>query len=281
MQYVTAQPVAREGVLDLREYDFHAEGAFRIRGEWNFYWEKLINPLNYKEEGGVPVPVPAAWKRLGDQIPGIGPKGYGSYNLKILVPDNPGNLAMRFTEVFSGSGYYVNGKNIGFNGFPGTNRFQTVFGYAPKIYIIQVKDTLLDLVVHVTNFDHRSGGIRGDIEIGTPMQIMSHSAERQYQDFFMIGAILFIGIYFMWLFLIRGRIPNFVFSLICLIMALRIFILSDAAAMNTDLITGVTRLRLEYLTFYLLVPAFVVLIRVLFPHDFSIKFFNQYSGLLL
>jgi signal transduction histidine kinase len=255
-------------VLDLRGYDLSEQGAVELQGDWLFFWKRFIDPVAHEDTAGVYVPVPASWGQLGELVPGIGSKGFGSYNLKILPPENTESLAFRFTEVFSASGYYVNGKQMGFNGLPGSNRYQSVFGYAPLIFVVAVEDTVLDLVVHVSNFEHRSGGIRGKVEMGTPMQIMSARAERQLKDYFLMGAFLIIGIYFMALFQGRSDMYKLFFSLICLVMAFRIYVLSETGLEHFGWITGISRLRLEYLSFDLLVPLFVLMLRYVFPNDF-------------
>lgn len=269
-----AQPRAEKGVLDLRNYDFATKGPLQVAGEWKFFWGQIIDPIKYADEEAVIIPVPTGWEQLKDIVPDIQSKGYASYHLTILVPRAYSSLAVRFTEVFSASGYYINGKNIGFKGFPGTNKFQSVFGYTPSVFVFPVNDTVLDMIVHVSNFDHRSGGIRGSFEIGTPMQIMSDRAERQFRDFFLIGAFLIIGIYFMGLYLIRSELYKLFFSLICLVMVFRIFILSDTDLLPEDWITGIGKLRLEYLSLDLLVPLFVLMIRYVFPNDFPSLLFK-------
>lgn len=269
-----AQPLAEKGVLDLRDFDLTDEGPLMVKGEWFFYWEKLIDPINPTEEPGALVEVPSAWSRLQDEIPGIGSKGYGTYRLRILVGEGIQSMAFRFTEVFSASGYYINGRSVGFNGLPGSNKYQSVFGYRPKIFVFPVKDSILDLVVHVSNFEHRSGGIRGSFQLGTPMQVMSKSAERQYKDFFLLGAFLIIGIYFMGLYLMRSELYKLFFALICLLMAFRVLILSETDVFESSWITGISLLRLEYLSFNLLVPLFVLMIRFVFPNDFPRTLFR-------
>lgn len=274
LNQASAQPVAKEGVLDLRGYDLPGQGPVDVQGEWRFFWGELIAPAGHADTSGYLVQVPKAWKQLEDQVPGISARGFATYHLKILLPPGLETVAFRFNEVFSGSGYYINGRNIGFNGLPGTNKFQSVFGYTPTMHVVPVRDTVLDLVVHVSNFEHRSGGIRGSVEIGTPMQLMSESAARQYKDYFLLGAFLVVGIYFMGLYLMGARLYILFFSLISLVMSFRILILSDTSLEVGDWISGISRLRLEYLSFVLLVPLFVMMVRVLFPNDFSTRLFR-------
>ena len=269
-----SQPEARQGVLDLRNYDIRSEGPLKVKGEWSFFWNRLIDPLSKTDTTAIMVPVPSAWNQLEEVVPGIRSKGYATYQLRILVHPEMENLALRFTEVFSASGYYLNGKNIGLNGLPGTNKFQSVFGYTPTMHVFSVKDYILDLLVHVSNFEHRSGGLRGSVELGTPMQVMSASANRQYRDFFLMGAFLVMGIYFLGMFLTRSELYKLFFALVCLVMFYRILVLSDSMLNRGDWISGISRLRLEYLSFDLLVPLIILMIRFLYPNDFPEKVFR-------
>ncbi len=262
------RPVADRGLLDLRGYDFEKQGIVKLHGEWLFFLNRMIDPVKHLDTTGVYVPVPAAWAQLEDLVPGISSRGFGSYNLKILLPPNTGSIAFRFSEVFSASGYYLNGRHLGFNGLPGTNRYQSVFGYAPKLIMTNVQDSVVDLVVHVSNFEHRSGGMMGKVEMGTPVQMLSARVDRQLRDYFLMGAFLIIGIYFMALFQGRSDFYKLFFSLICLVMVIRIFVLSDTGLEIFGWLTGSSRLRLEYLSFDLLVPLFVLMVRFIFPNDF-------------
>lgn len=273
------QPIAEKGVLDLRNYNFSEEGILEIQGEWIFYWNRLIDPISHDDSTAVCVPVPAAWGQLTDIIPGIEPIGFGTYALKILLPEKIETIVLRFKEVFSASGYYVNGRSVGFKGLPGSNRYQSVFGYTPSMFVVPVNDTLLDLLVHVSNFEHRSGGMRGIIEVGTPMQIISDRSEQKHRDYFLLGAFFIMGIYFMAMFQARSDMYKLFFSLICLVMVFRIYILSDTDLQPFHWITEISRLRLEYLSFALLVPLFVLMVRFVFPHDFSKLLFRIILGI--
>ncbi len=38
------QPAASKGVLDASEWDFQSQGIIRLDGEWEFYWQRLLEP---------------------------------------------------------------------------------------------------------------------------------------------------------------------------------------------------------------------------------------------
>ena len=269
-----ARPRAEKGVLDLREYDFARNGILEIEGEWAFFWQEFTDPYRVSDSGAAYVQVPVPWNKLTEEVPGITSEGYASYHLKILLPEPELRLALRVNEVFSGSGYYVNGRNIGFNGFPGSNRYQTVFRPWTNFFIFESKDTVANLVIHVSSYEHRSGGIRGEVELGTPVQIMEDHSNRLFTDYFLIGAFLIMGIFFLGLYLLRREDYRLYFSVICLLMTFRIAITGNAELFGPDWLNGLGRLRLEYLSFDLLVPFFVLMIRHLFPYEFNRTLFR-------
>ncbi|MCA1747776.1 MAG: hypothetical protein LC655_08775, partial [Bacteroidales bacterium] len=90
----------------------------------------------------------------------------------------------------------------------------------------------------------------------------------------LMGAFLIIGIYFLALFQSRSDLYMLFFALICLVMVFRIYILSDTELQLFNWITGISRLRLEYLSFNLLVPLFVLMVWFLFQHDFPKTLFK-------
>jgi signal transduction histidine kinase len=259
-------PRAKDGLLDLREYDFFENGVLRIEGEWHFHWNQIIDPSLHIDSSQYIVEVPSSWNKLKGIVPGIEPKGFASYHLKIIVPNNIERVAFRFNEVFSGSGYYINGKNIGFNGFPGANPYQNLFDTRASLHTASLSDSVINLVVHVSNFHFRSGGMKGIVELGLPMQVMEERARRQHRDFFLIGGFLIVGIFFMGMYLIHTELYKLFFSLICLLFAFRLALLSESGYLGW--VSGITHIRLEYISFSLMVPLFIMMIRHIFPNDF-------------
>jgi len=256
------------GLLDLRTTDLTTSGVIHADGDWRFYWKQFIDPEIADGRDLRFISVPSEWKDEEDPVNGISHFGFGSYELDILPPAGIEELSIRVKEVYSGASLYINGDNIGFMGFPGANRYQTVLNPRSRIMTFPVKDSLLHLVIHISNYDYRRGGIRSSVEIGLPEVIQQARRERANRDYLLIGAFLIIGIYFLGMqFLIRKTYELY-FALICLMMAFRILLLSDSNFFPFGNIDGVSWVRLEYLSYYLIVPLFVLMIRSLFPIEF-------------
>ncbi|MFZ5940912.1 MAG: ATP-binding protein [Bacteroidota bacterium] len=265
-------PEVVNGVLDLRKTDLTKSGVIRADGNWTFYWRQFIEPLGSEGSNPAYIPVPGVWKNETSRIEGLNQFGFGSYVLDILLPPGIPELSLRASEVYSGSSFYANGINIGFMGFPGANRYQTVLNPKPVVMTFPVSDTLVRLVIHISNFDCRRGGIRSSVELGLPYEMKKQQQQRTNWDFMLIGAFMIIGIYFLGMqFLVRQTYELF-FALICLVMAFRLLVVSDGNIFPFGNIDGVSWLRLQLLGYYLLVPLFVEMIHYLFPIEYP-KYF--------
>ncbi len=47
----TKRPVAVKGVLDLRGWNFERDGSVNLDGEWEFYWDRLLEPSDFAKTG--------------------------------------------------------------------------------------------------------------------------------------------------------------------------------------------------------------------------------------
>ena len=84
------RPAARNGILDLRSWDFENNGNIELNGEWEFYWKNFLPPDTPPEEYPSPsslISVPGPWKStvIGDET--LSEVGYATYRLIILLPE--------------------------------------------------------------------------------------------------------------------------------------------------------------------------------------------------
>lgn len=81
------QPIAKNGILDLRNWNFREDGPISLEGEWHFYWKQL---LSMDEEGIEPLlaKIPSHWTAYSKEGKKLEVFGYGTYQLKIILPEN-------------------------------------------------------------------------------------------------------------------------------------------------------------------------------------------------
>jgi signal transduction histidine kinase len=175
---------------------------------------------------------------------------------------------LKIDDVFSASGFFLNGKAVDFLGFPGVNKFQTVVRYNRPLVLSSVNSQTAELLIRVSNFDYRLSGIVGGITLGLPEQMQQQRDKDLFRGHFLIGAFLIIGIYFLGLYLIRSEQYRLYFSLICLLMSLRVVMILDLPVLENLNLTGLTMTRLDYLNIFFFAPFFTLMIRSIFPIEF-------------
>lgn len=82
------QPYAVNGTIDLSSLDFDKYEVIYLGGEWQFYWNEILEPKDFKEDSIVKsakvVSIPGEWKaNYSDIIPEICDTGYATYRLLV------------------------------------------------------------------------------------------------------------------------------------------------------------------------------------------------------
>lgn len=77
---------AQQGILDLTDLDFNNHPLHSLDGEWSFFYQQFIIPDNYDDLDYGFVNVPGLWNSFQYNEEKIGPSGYGTYKLKVLLP---------------------------------------------------------------------------------------------------------------------------------------------------------------------------------------------------
>jgi two-component system sensor histidine kinase ChiS len=263
------EPVAEKGVLDLREYDFITSGPIELRGEFEFYWNQMISPAQEKDEVEmIYADVPGSWIHLEDEHPEVERYGFATYRVVILLPETVDEMAFRIKDVYSASGYFLNGKAIDYLGFPGVNKYQTVIRVSRPLMIGAVNDQQIELLIRVSNFENRLSGIVGGLTLGKVEQMQETRQKELFRGHFLIGAFLIIGIYFLGLYLIRTEHYRLYFSLLCFLMALRVTMMVEIPLLDSLNLNGLTTARLDFLNIYFFAPFFILMIRSIFPIEF-------------
>jgi len=269
------ETVVKKGILDLRDYDFLTSGPVELEGEFEFYWNQMLNPAIEGDSGEmIYVKVPGNWTKLRRQHPEVTRYGFATYRVVILLPEKMDEIALKVKDVYSASGYFLNGKAIDYLGFPGVNKLQTVIRYSRPLMIGSVNDQRVELLIRVSNFDNRLSGITGGITIGEVGQMQEHREKELFRGHFLIGAFLIIGIYFLGLYLIRTEQYRLYFSMLCMLMALRVVMIMEIPVIDTLNLNGLTSARLDYLNIYFFAPFFILMIRSIFPIEFPVLIFR-------
>ena len=219
-------PDIENGFLDLSSWNFEEDGLVNLNGEWEFYWEKLLEPKDFESTNSLKteyIHVPAGWARQeGKSYPEL---GYATYRLKVKVPDEHSDYNFIFMSVFACARLWVNGTFCLEMGDVASTEEQSkpefITEYSSPIKYDNNKDTL-EIIIQVADFDYGgpAAGIRRKIVFGPENQINTERIKTGSVNALLIGISLFMALYHIFLFLYRrNEISYLIFALISLVVA--------------------------------------------------------------
>jgi PAS domain S-box-containing protein len=264
-------PEAVQGVLDLADWDFTKDGPADLRGEFEFYWLQLLDPMEFLKaappQGKSFIKVPSYWNNFeieGLKVPG---EGYATYRLIILLGAPKEPLALRLSEISTAYTLFLNGKKIASVGSTGKTRDTTIPGFFRHDVDFETTANQLDIIIHVSNFHHRRGGVWEIIQLGSKKDIRKIQDRKISFDFFLVGSFAIVALYYFFLFIVRKKDRSTLyFSIFCFLIAVRLFSTGERFLIHLfPKISWEFMLKLEYLSWFLAVPAFVLLMKLLFP----------------
>jgi hypothetical protein len=230
----TVQPKAMQGVLDLRGYRMAASRAVELNGEWSWYGSKLLEPGNEAALADGFVPVPSEWRNVrlnGGPLPS---QGYGTYRLHVLLPETLQHqvLGLYIPSVASAYRLWVNGAPLASNGTVGTSVGTMVPKNYPKVvYVYPDGTATLDILIQVSNFVQRKGGLWQPIKLGSVDPIMHERNGNMFYEVFIVGSLLMMSLYHVGLYLTRKRNGSALFfAIVCTSIAVRTLFLGETLA---------------------------------------------------
>ncbi|MDA0788751.1 MAG: ATP-binding protein [Proteobacteria bacterium] len=266
---LSAAPTAREGLIDLSDWDFHTDGVVRLDGQYEFFWEKLYERRDLL--AAIPdayIDVPAPWNDNVIQGQTIGGHGYGTYKLTILLPRQE-RLALKFLDFGTSFWAHIDDALVLTVGQPGRTRDETIGSYEPQLIEFEPAGTRVELILHVANFDHRAGGAWSPVLLGTPEQIHQLRENGVAAVLFLVGAIVMVGLFNFAIFALRRNNRSGLFlGLICLAACARLLTVDERYAyVLLPEIPWTMFTRIEYVSWYLLLPTFAHFLYHTFPRQ--------------
>lgn len=193
-------PAAKDGVMDLREWNFSNDGVVPLKGEWEFYRNQLLTPDSFEEkdsgkavtkESAMMVEIPGAWNEYMASEHSSGSYGYGTYRLVIHLNQDKDNVyGIHTTNTRMANRIYMNNGEIGFAGIPATSPDATVQSNVPYVGFAVVTEDVVQIIVQVANFNYASGGMILPINFGEQHAVLQNRESSILHD--LIAAIGFI-----------------------------------------------------------------------------------------
>jgi signal transduction histidine kinase len=267
-------PRARNGVLDLSGWDLARDGPVDLSGEWEFYWGQLLGPDDFSGPSLPPrtgfVELPAPWNGYVVNGAPLSGSGCATYRLIISLNDpDPAALALKVPEFETAYVLYVDSREISSNGVVGKTAATMQPQWLPRVADFTVEQSQLHVILQVSNFHHRKGGAGQGIQLGTQKQIREIARKSSNYELFLFGSLFIMGLYHVILFALRrkDRSPLY-FGICCFLMSLRVLVTGEYFLSSYfPTIDWEFVVRLNYLSFSLMPPIFVMFTAILFPEE--------------
>lgn len=261
---------AREGLLDLRASSLSGGKGVRLSGQWLFFKDSLLS-LPEVEAGrgraGV-VTVPNAWP-YG--------RGYGTYFLRIYLPADCPQLAIRYTTMSTAFELEVNGALVAQVGRPAATAAASQPRYAPGLATLTLPqaggsgERVLNLVVRVSNHEYRRGGMWRSLVVGDAAALAGQKRRDDILVYVLVAAFLAMAFNSLVLYCFRPwSREGLYFALLSLAFCLRVLVTGEY--LWVDLFPGVgfeTLIRLEYLSVALPIPLALQVYWHIYPRDYD------------
>jgi signal transduction histidine kinase len=272
------------GYVDATGWDNSIENSITLSGEWEFYWEQLLSPESFQEQNQPLNPgfiqVPSQWGGLAWRDKPLTNQGYGTYRLQIELPTGMNNrtLAIYVRSVATSYHLYVNGELLAVNGRVGDSSHTMVARNTPQVIYFQPKQGINEIIIQVSNFVQRKGGIWEPIRLGDAQTITQDRNGRIIQDIFTFGCLFIMGIYHVGLYLFRkkDKAPLY-FGVLCLAISARVLVLGETLVMSMlPFIPWEIGVKAEYLSVSIAFMMIVLFVNAQYPSRLS-KLTNKVS----
>jgi two-component system LytT family sensor kinase len=270
------QPHADNGIFDLTGWNFKTIGCIKLRGKWEFYWNRLLCPDDFSKNSpkSNTVQVPSLWRNMlidGRRLPD---EGCATYRLLIKTDRIPENLALNLKFFISSCKVWVDNKAVYKAGRVASTASDNEAGFNPQIVSINPAGSQFYLTIQISNFGYANGGFISDVELGSTLMLVNKKNTGAYKDMFLFGSILIMGLYYITLFILRRKeLYTLYFSIICILLSLRILLMGEMLLYNflPDIPLFIF-LKISSSTLSLVLPFFALYIRSFFPKDTPLWF---------
>ncbi len=285
---VKTPPRAAAGVLDLSAWDFEKDGIAYLEGQWEFYWGRLLTPDAFGA-GDVTARtgyffIPGYWN--GHRVDGstLAGDGYATFRLKIRLIHSEQRLAFRIEDQSTAYRLWVNGSLVMENGIVADRAAAAKPYQKITTAVVPAHTEYLDCVLQVSNFHLSNGGPYRRIALGTADAIARRQNLLFAVDLLLCGILGFIGVYHLVFYLLRKRDPSLLdFGFTCFCWSAGIPFGAMGGRFIMLIFPGTPwywMARMELLTWFPIVPLWLMFFASLFPPQFSSKFtrFAQVVG---
>jgi signal transduction histidine kinase len=253
-----AVPKVVKGVIDLRKISNPDKFIVKLNGEWEFYWGKMLHPNDFNSDSIKPDyfgNIPSYWSDYPQESVKTENFGYSTYRLTVLLPASfKYPLAFDMPVFDSSYDIYLNGKYLGGNGIPGKSESETTPEYKRNFFRFIPDSDTLNIIINVSNFNHRRGGFWLPVKMGTFSEVQRQMANSWASEWSVITILMGFALFFVFFFILSPKDKMMIFLSIATVgLALRPLFTSHFLILNLINLDWNWIIRFEYLGLYTII----------------------------
>lgn len=257
----------KHGIADLQGVNWQNQKPISLSGQWKFQANCFLPAHAGNHDFKEQITVPSSWD---GEI--AAKKGYASYGLHLKVDSTATPLALKLTGISTAYRIYINGVLYSEVGQVGKSPNNSVAQLQANIIPLPVGETEFQLLIHVSNYHYRVGGIWKDIELAQLSTINDARNQLQIQILLIAGVLFAFGCYHVGFFNNKNhRQKSYpIFGALCFVGLIRL--LGTGEFFILDIFPSLPfqwRMKMEAGTFFLFCPIGLLLSRSLFPQEIN------------
>ncbi|WP_170008503.1 sensor histidine kinase [Bacillus fonticola] len=244
----------QNGIVDLTGWNEETDAVFPLKGQWELYWGKLLEPTDFSSTISFKpsyVMVPNPWSTYETKNQNISNKGYATYRLRIQLPTilEERTLALRIPSIATSYKLWINKELQASNGVVGKTAEEMVPTSYSKVIYFQPESNQLDVVIQVSNFVQRKGGIWDSLTLGTEEQLSYQQNISYMYEIFIVGSLLIMAFFYLFHYLTRRKErASLYFGGVCALIAIRtLFVGQGTAYYLFPMLSWEIGVKLEYI----------------------------------
>jgi signal transduction histidine kinase len=269
-EHPKAPPALQAGQIDLTHWRFARDGSVSLSGSWVYF------DHHWGAHGdAVYAPVPGNWPAFDARTGGVRPNGFGTYTLRLKLPEAPpGDMFVLDTgQVLSAYRVFANGKLIASPGMPAETKAEERANSYSVLTRLPEGARDVELRFEISNHLMPTGGVFVAPTVGLRSVLKPQRHLTEMLSLIVVGALIFTACYHIaFMHVTRGGYANVWFGALATLFGVRMFLFEPLASVTVPLIGQDWVWRLDFATTVLLVPTACWFLALSFPRHISRTF---------